>query len=402
MAGDHLTGEPDYAKLFNQATLSNLEYLYRLPAVQSLDAAKLDEEQESLLRTIRFGLNISRAWPLVCRLIEAVSPYMERRGYWAVWEQILNQTLHLARQRDDTAWGTTLSLLLARLLQRQSNLKATVQAYRQTIYLARRCGDRYNEARACTNMGYLFIEQGRWWRAEVLCRHALAIFEQIDSQHGLAHTENHLGILYIRRHCWWEAQQHLEQACAIWSATGDEHGMMRGCINLSSLYLELKSPIQARYYLDQALQRAKATGEEIEIATVYLGMCVACQIEGDPIRAERYARQSETIFQRFHHAVGLAQVQDNLGLVHLDRGKWAEAEQHLTAALRQWRTLNSELGELRVLTYLVEVGLARQNRPEAAVYLDQVETLLNKSPDATQYYFLQPKLNRYRDSLSRL
>ncbi|MCB0192222.1 MAG: tetratricopeptide repeat protein [Anaerolineae bacterium] len=402
MAGTPLTYEPNYTTMFIQAMLSNLAYLQQLPEVQSLDAAKLDQERESLVRTIRFALNVSQAWSPVCRLIETVSPYMERRGYWTVWKQILTQALELARQRDDAATGTMLSLLLARLLQRQSNIKQTIYYYRQTLYFARRCGDDYNIARACTNMGYLFIEQGRWLRAEVLCRYALIVFERIGSRHGLAHTENHLGFLYLRKHCWQCAQQHLERACQIWSAMGDDHGLMRGCINLGALYLEIKSPLQAKYYLTQALQRAKATGEEVETAAVYIGLGVACRLEGDPVQGEHYVRQAETIFRRFRHTIGLAQAQDNLGLVYLDQRKWSEAKQYFMTALQNWTHLKSKLGELRVLTYLVEYELARQDQPQAAVRLRQVEAMLKKQRDREHYRFLQPALNRYRYSVSRL
>ncbi|MEZ4869542.1 MAG: hypothetical protein R3C14_49920 [Caldilineaceae bacterium] len=94
-----------------------------------------------------------------------------------------------AQRTKDVGGETTLSALLAKLCQRQSRPQETVLYYRRVIRLAVQSDNRYEEARACSNLGYRFIDQGHWWRSEVLSCHALAIFEELASQHGRAHTQ---------------------------------------------------------------------------------------------------------------------------------------------------------------------------------------------------------------------
>lgn len=239
MASISLTDVPGRANFFRQTVLNNLRYWQGWLETNLNQATALDRERNAIAKALSFAFDLDPAWPVVFELVTTLSPLMERRGHWDLWQWVLTRALETAQRMEDRAAEVTLSALLARLLFQQSRYKEAVCHYRRTIRLARQIGDQFNEARACTNLGYHFIEQGRWQRAEVLCCYALCLFEAIDSDHGRAHTENHLGILYTRRHRWPEARQHLERACNIWQAMGDDHGSMRGYLNLGGLYRHL-------------------------------------------------------------------------------------------------------------------------------------------------------------------
>jgi tetratricopeptide (TPR) repeat protein len=395
MAGVPLADTQSCSDFFRRRILLNLHYWHDNPAVQTTDVAVLDQEWTGLIRAINFAFEIEQAWSLTRTLIAALSPYMERRGYWETWHRILDQAVDTAGRAGDLAGAVDLSLLLARLLQRESRLKEASAYYRQTIRLARRVGDENSEARACSNLGYLYIEQGHWHRAEVLCCHALTIFERIDSDHGRAHTENHLGILYTRQRCWEPARQHLEQACAIWQSMGDDHGLMRGHINFGMLYVDSECPNDALFYLEKALHQANLTGEEIEIATIHLNMGIAYRLKGESAQAEAHAWQAEAIFNRFSNLMGLANVWDNLGLACLDQEKWKEAKLYLEAALQAWRKLPNQFGEIRTLTYLVEYQLAVGNHSKAVRQLAKVKDLIRQYDPNDQDPRCQALLEKY-------
>jgi tetratricopeptide (TPR) repeat protein len=240
MTNSDLSSGQNFSGLFRHYVLANTQYWQEYVTQRSTDIAALDRERDRILKAISFALDLEAAWPCVYQVIVTFSSFMERRGYWESWNRLLNQALKTAQRLEDVTRATTLSALLARLLQRQSRIEPAILQHRHTIRLARQTGNRFEEARACTNLGFLYIEQGQWYRAEVLCCHALNIFESINSNHGRAHSENHLGFLYTRQCLWDKAQQHLERACTIWQSMGDNHGLMRGFINLSSLYNEME------------------------------------------------------------------------------------------------------------------------------------------------------------------
>ncbi|MCB9098578.1 MAG: tetratricopeptide repeat protein [Anaerolineales bacterium] len=358
----------------------------------------MDQERANVIRAIAYALDMEEAWPSVYELIMTFSLYMEKRGYWDNWNQILRRAAKAAEQNNDTGKGINLSVLLARLLFQQSRFKEAVICYRQTLHLTRQLGDRFNEGRICSNLGYYYIERGQWYRAEALCCHALSLFEQINSAHGRAHTENHLGILYTWQQRWDQAQKHLEQACKLWSSMQDEYGLMRGYINLGGLYNWIKYPDKSMFYLEKALHQAQLTGAETDMGTIYMNMGVSYRLAGDFSMAENYAKQAEIIFQHFSNTTGLAQVWDNMGVLYFKQGKLQKANQYLERSLNMWRTLNNRKGEIRTLMEMIEFELATGNLLQAQILLKKVEQLIGQNR-MMQYQDLQERFIYYHQQL---
>jgi tetratricopeptide (TPR) repeat protein len=401
MATSHLTNHPNYPALFRRHVLANAQYWQEYVTRRSTDIAALDHERDCILKAISFALDLEEAWPCVYKVIVTFSSFMEKRGYWESWNRLLTQALTIAQQIEDMTGATTLSTLLARLLQRQSRIRHAIAQHRRTIRLAHQTGNRFEEARACTNLGYLYIEQGQWYRAEVLCCHALKIFEAIDSDHGRAHTENHLGILYTRQCLWDKGEQHLEKACAIWQAMGDNHGLMRGFINLSLLYIEMENGSKALKYLKKALYQAKLTGEETELGTIYLNMGAAYRLSGEPAQAEAQGQRAETIFRQSSNLVGLALAWINLGMACIDQQKWEKAREYLEAGLDTCHNLKNEYGKIGALLGKVEYELTRGNQQQALVRLKEIESLISQDYKNAQYHHLQRHLAKYHAELGR-
>ena len=389
------------AKFFQRGILLNLAYWQDWVKNNANDVAILDQERNGLIRGILFALDLGEtAWASVQELISTLSSYMERRGYWEIWHQVLDKALEVAGLIGDLAGMTHLSALLGRLSFQQSHFQESVSYYRQTIRLARQIGDRFNEARACTNLGYYYIEHGQWWRAEVLCRYALQIFEDIDSQHGCAHTENHLGFLYTLQCRWDIAQQHLNQACALWQSMEDQHGLMRGYLNLGGLYVYMEQPAEALAFLGKALSVSQATRDDATIGKIYTNMGIAYRLMADLVKAEEYNHLAETIFKQCSNLTGLSKVWHGLGLTYFYQNRYAEAFLNLENSLDVWRKLGIKVEEIEVLIDLGECEFKRGNRQQALVYLEQVEDLIGQDQSNTRYHYLYPRLEKYRRSLT--
>ena len=252
---------------------------------------------------------------------------MERRGHWEAWNFVLRQAIAVAQKRADAAAETTLTALLARLYQRQNQPQAVIHHYRRVIRLAKQTDNPFERARACSNLGYLYIEAGHPWRSEVLSCHALTIFETLESEHGRAHTHNHLGLLYIRQERWAEAKDHLMQACHLWQGMGDDHYILYGYLNLGLLHLGIEEARQALSYLQDALGYTEHSGEEAFVAQIYLNIGFAHWQLADYDQARAYTSRAEQLARRFANAPLLALVGRNYGSIDLSQG-------HLTAAAR--------------------------------------------------------------------
>jgi tetratricopeptide (TPR) repeat protein len=399
MAMIFLAVTQNYTLFFRRQVVRNIQYWQQYVATSNSDHQALDRERERLIKAITFGLEVEEAWPQVYELVKALAPYMERRGYWDTWNRILDRALEIARQRQDQPSEIDLSALLARLLYRQSRFRESVSIYRRVIHLARRLGREYDEARACTNLGFYYVEQGYWYRAEVLCWHALMLFEQIDNNHGRAHTENHLGVLYLRQKMWPEAQHHLKRACAIWQASGDGHGLMRGYANLGFLFNEMKQPDEAMFYLKKALDQAEQVGEEIIIGSIYTNMGTAFQLHGQLKEAQTYYRQAEVIFRRYSSLTYLADVHEYLGKMYLDQKQWSKSSSHLETALKIWRTLGNKYKEIQIILYFAESEQLQGSKAQAKSRLKEAENLLEQQDATGRYRHLHQQVEDIRRSL---
>ncbi|MEZ4706574.1 MAG: BTAD domain-containing putative transcriptional regulator [Caldilineaceae bacterium] len=367
----------DEAKFFLQRVLHMVEQWRQDPAVQTIEVQKLDREHEGIVKAISLGLEFPAAWIVVKRLIITFTPYMERRGHWESWRSILLRAITAAQQNEDVDGEITLTALLARLCQRQSRRADVVHYYRRVIRLARRTGNAFEMARACSNLGYHYIDGGHWWRAEVLCRRALAVFEELESDHGRAHTHNHLGLLYTRQHEWVEAEKHLQSACAIWEGMGDQHALIFGCDNLGTLYYETGRSSEALVWLDKAHRLAEFSGENNEIGGIKMNIGLVYRQQGDLDRAEAYFKEAEDSFQQIANLLGLAQAWANLGEIYVKQAKWSYAQHHLESALDGCRTLNYFEGEAKVLIMLIQLNFHQQDRLQAQNHVNTLEKLLD-------------------------
>ena len=397
MAYLSLTDTEQRTAFFRASALRNLHY-WQARLTTNTDLLP-PEEHNNLLRAVKMALPLDEAWPLLYDIVTGVSPLLERRGRWEAGHWAISHALEAARRRHDSAAEVTLSALTARLLFQQSRYPESVRAYRRVIRLARRIGDKFNEARACTNLGYHFAEQGYWYRAEVLCCYALDLFEQIDSNHGRAHTENHLGILYTRQHRWQEAQQHLEQACNIWQTMGDEHGLMRGYLNIGLLHVDAKQPDQALDYLEMALRQTQLTREKITIGRVYLNMGKAFRLLLDWSQAEVYTKEAESIFEACSDLTELSRTWNGLGLIYFHQRRWGEANLYLEKSLNLWRRLGIKFEEIEVLLDIGECEMWQGYYVQAAERLREVEQQIGLTSEQGPYRHLWPRLNQYRHDL---
>lgn len=332
------------------------------PALQTVDIAFLDGEQEHILKVITLGLAVDEAWAVVRDLLVAFAPYMERRGHWETWHVLLQRALVVAQGMGAVEDEITLATLLAKLCQRQSKQQEVVRYYGRVIRLARRAGNRYAMARACSNLGYLYTDLDHWWRAEILNQHALAIFIQLESDHGCAHTHNHLGALYIRQQRWLEAEEHLQQACAHWQQMGDMHSLIYGLLNLGVLYVEQGIAQQAMHYLTAAYQRAATTGERTLTGNILNNMAIAYRLQHDFAQALLHAQQAEQIFREHHNTLELAHVWHNLGLIYGQNKQTANANAYVAQALQIYRQLGNQYGEQKLLSDLSHVALPAQDK----------------------------------------
>ena len=332
-------------------------------------------------------------WLNVCGLIHDLAPYMEWRGPSSRWQAYLEQGIRIAEAKQDKANLTAMHHLLARIHMRRSDYRAAIGNYLRTIRLARQIEDTFTEGRACTNLGFYYIESGYWWRAEILCCHALKLFEAIGSDHGLAHTHNHLGLLYLRRYEWKKSIHHLMLACEIWSGMEDNYGLMDGYMNLGFLHNSMvefggadkAELINATRYSAMALEKADDIGDELSGATILMNLGITHWLAGELIEAESKLKQAEDVFEKSYHLHRSAQVWNNLGLVYQAQRLWGDALHYFKQSLDMFDKLNNSERVINVTLDIAELSVERKSFAQAIEMLDGVQSFVTRYREK-QYY----------------
>lgn len=386
-----------YANIFEDYINRSLDE--SLTAVRMVETKLSLEERAQACHILDYGLHAPHSWTHARDLTVALATYMERSGQWESWQQILERAIATAQRLRDTDHEITLTALLARLYQRWSKPAVMVQSYRRVIRLARRNGNRYELARACSNLGYHYILTGNLWRAEVLSYHALAIFNELASNHGRAHTHNHLGILFTRQYDWVKAKEHLLAACAIWQATQDQFGLMRGYGNLGFLCHETANYRDAIYYSTLAIELAERLGEEPLTGVFAVNISAGNLHTGDLQKAQEFAVLAQTVFEKYSDQFGLAQVAHINGLIAIEEKDFLQAQRYINYAFNGSTEYYYYLVQVKFTKVKVEIQLRNYTVAEQA--LDEIEALLTKHLADNALHFYADKLRENRHRLAQ-
>ncbi|MEM7126443.1 MAG: tetratricopeptide repeat protein [Chloroflexota bacterium] len=386
-----------YAELF-------FDYIHRsledtLEEVKAIKDAMPDERRLQICHILDYGLGLPSAWESVSSLAVQSAPYMERSGDWDEWEIILRRAVELAHDEADTDSEMAIMILLARLSQRQNHFKQVVYYYRQVIKMARLVENQYEEARACSNLGYLFINTERIQRSETLCLYALVLFKKLNSKHGLAHTHNHLGITYTKQERYTEAEYNLDLACKMWQALQDNHGLFLGHTNLGFLYIEKRQPDKALFYLSKAFHDAQVSGEQMEIAKAWNNKGLFHLLFGNLIEAEALFFKAQEIFVEKKNLIEIAKTQHNLGLMYQYRSKWKQAYSSLQSARKNFELLGRSYEEIKVLVALTEPSSIFNSFSPSDDSLNRLALLIGQHTNGKFEKFYHHYKKSYHDSL---
>jgi tetratricopeptide (TPR) repeat protein len=378
-----------YRNLFDGYVLRRVQVVHSRVEQALEQGEKVPEETlKAALHSLEYAFKLPAIWPHTRDLLLLVAQPMALAGYRDAWTPYLERGIALGRQQGDVAAEINLSLALARLRFQQSRSRQMVSAYRQVIRLAQQQNDRYNLARALTNLGFHYVENGHWWRAEVMCCRALEIFEALKSEHGLAHTHNHLGILWLWQERWTEAERHLRQAVELWRGMGDNANLASGLNNLGVIYNDTLQPEQALPYFEEAIAYSERLGNETEAALAGMNIGIAYRRLQTYSMAEEQFWQAYTVFDRLGNRFYLALVIENLGRLATDCQRWTEAESYLTDALTAWRHLGNRYHEVLVTICLGDNAARWGRLDQAEQWITKAQSLLVLQDPARRYHHL--------------
>ncbi len=380
---------------------ANVQYWLAYLANISEQTPLSEADLQGAIRALDLAAAIPPTWSQVIPLANALQPYMERRGYWAEWGMFLRNLLARARDEHDQPAEIELLMKLGSLQRRFADYAAAAKFYRQAWLLCRQTGHSQDEAVALSNLGDLYRLQGHTWRAQVLCTHAVELFESLDDTLRVAYTENTIGLIYFDLREWETALKHFDRAEFLFAEIDHSHGLALVRQNMGALFVHMNDPRNALMYFQHALAHYEKVNNAVGSAKTCLNMGLVCLNEGDFSQAEHMLTQAETKFRNIGDALNLARTRHNLGMLYTHLQIWDEAERCFTWAVAEWRRREDIWNLANSQGELAELYLAWGKLKKAARCLDEVEVLI-QAEEGAAYKALHRELAERRAKLGEL
>ncbi|MBT2231996.1 AfsR/SARP family transcriptional regulator [Nonomuraea sp. NEAU-A123] len=282
------------------------------------------------------------------------------------WRRTHEAALEAARRAGDPLAEATLLVGLGQLRYRQDRYPEANRFFQQAIPLLRAGGDRHGQAVAITGIGTTCREQGDLAESLVHLRQAGDTFRALGDDAGIGHVNRLAGSVLLEQGEFAAAHALLDDALAAFRRLGSGRGegltlrsiglVHRAVGELDRaaalseravvLLREASDPLMAAYAVQALAKTRIRLGGDAGILPELLDALRVCERHGD----------------RF----GVALVERTVGELHLARGRYALAEEHLCRAAEAWDRLDLPLFRARTLRDLAAVREATGDGPSAA------------------------------------
>ena len=225
--------------------------------------------------------------------------------------------------------------------------------------VARRTGNRLDEASAQTNLGAACELLGRYGQAIAFHRESLAIFRELGDRDGEAGAMNNLGCVWGRLEKHRQAIPHLEQSLAIFRELGTLRGQASSLCNLGDAYGRTGRCGEAIAALEESLAIWRRLDARMAEAHTLNELGVVHGMLGSHERAIACLLESLDLYRAIGASMGQAECLRELGAIYARAGRADAAVRCLQNSLAIVRELDANGNEVLVLRDLgdaLEVG----------------------------------------------
>jgi tetratricopeptide (TPR) repeat protein len=305
---------------FYTAIIKNAMHDGRLDINDDTIRAMLDAEWQSALATRLIALNIGDFNSYL--ILNDISAFLKLRGFWSegegVWRHqrdIVRAMVKNTEQLEDENpnpllryEGVALTNLGNVYLQ-QGRWDDAIACYEDSLKVFRALGDRHGEGQTLMGLGNVYGQQGRWADAIACYEDSLKIKRALGDRHGEGQTLGNLGNVYDQQGRWADAIACYEDSLKIFRTLGDRHGICLTIGNRGNIHQQKGELQQALECYQEAARLASELGDAIQLGKALTKIGIDLAMGGELSQAVGAVQQGIDI---------LSQTQDMQSL------KWAQ------------------------------------------------------------------------------
>lgn len=259
---------------------------------------------------------------------------------------------------------------------------------------------RKGKARAYSNLGVIFDDQGDYEHALVYYIKGMVIYKQIDEKLGLAASYNNIGVTYENQSDYATALLNYRNALSLYQELEDKKGIASTYGNIGNIYANYGDyPHALENYL-KGLKLDEETGNEASMANSYNNIGVVYANQKEYFSALEYYQKALKLYSNISDKGGMASAYNNIGNVYQHYSDSTLAGQKLSPSDRYKIALDYQHKGLRLREEINDrIGMATSynNIGELCVLL--CEQMTNQ-PGNQSRVFLDSALNLQRRALT--
>jgi len=348
----------DYARARGQqgeAQARLVRYMLSWLQEQERDDELVELEASNLLAALEAAIALGMQRELIA-LIEALVPFLERRGRYVLAEHYLRQAYEAA-----VALGEPLSQLrllqhLAHFAQGRGEYPQAERYAEQGLELARAQGQLEAQSALLTTLSLVARERGDYARARSSGEQGLQLARQVGGSSRICRLLGHLSYLAFRQGRLEDALELAQEGLELARRQGDRENLARLLNRLGHVMTARGDTPQAEAVLREGLALARHLGNRRLQASLSnnVGVLLADH-RGDYEQAEAYYLEALALARQTGELWGICVYLGNLGELATLRRNQAQAERYLLESLELAR--QADLGEF-LPTVLAKLGQA--------------------------------------------
>jgi DNA-binding SARP family transcriptional activator len=334
-------------------------------------------------------------WPLAPDVVDQllVKPLSWLRGERAGLVSAVLQSAQVGF--DELCWD--LATTSVTLFESEHQVRDWRKTHEVALDATRRAGNLRGEAAVLCSLGNLAIGERMGDPARYL-EPALRIFEKIEDAHGCALTLANLALADRLGGRYEQALARYQAALTGFRAVGDRVGEVDALTGIAQVQTDLGQFEVAEESFDRARANCRSLMVPRIMAQTKYRLGEFFLRRGDLERAEQTFRSVLQLVRDERDRVGETYALQSLGAVYTRQQQYAQAEDHLLAALRLSRQLEDHLVHGRVLLEYAEFYLATDEPELAGSHIDEAFAVFGEMGPASVWRGRLLELKARRDA----
>lgn len=214
--------------------------------------------------------------------------------------------------------------------------------HQSALAMFQEIGDQHGVAKTIASLSELEFRQGRYQAAKPLAEQSLALAREIGDTRQVGYSLMNLGVIAAGDGDLLEAKALFEECLACMQELGEPISIARAMNNLGIMYDLLGDIPQAKLIHNQALAIRRRINDRHGIAYSLNNLATLAEIEGNYANAKRWGEESLAILESIGAKMAIAGAHGQLGGLALKLKDYASAESHFQKSL----ALRRELGDI--------------------------------------------------------